>query len=810
MFLHTKEKHLSGLIRIILTGVLTSTACNAMAALSDSDNQTQAAKKEQTTSATQAAAATAAKPEDDNPGEQMTVISAPVDTKAGSRVTLDASEVQKNGGNDFGTIMRYQPLVSATSASSGSGNGKSGFDRSGYTGYNIRGLESNRVAIDVDGIPLPNATARSYAGRAGLNTFGIGRDYIDPYMYGLVIIDQGATSVERANNAIGGAVSFRPKSPDQYLSPSKHTYFGYQSDYDSSNRSWHNGITAAGGDETLRGIVVISRRDGQETQNNSGVLSAYPMNWHSTSVMTSGIWQANDQNRFTGTLEYYTKTSHSNYDSWDATGSSILGNAQQDSDTRRWSSSLRHNWTASSVDSWIDAIDSRIYYQNTKTQDETYMPLTASSMYTVNSDYKVDTYGAETTMMKTWGMHQFSWGFNAQQSDTKRPFTQDPAQTTYYAIMQPEADSRTDTLGGFVQDRMEMDVAGRTLAITPGVRVAYQRTKPQNLSSLTENSSVLTEDEVAKLYGTNSDTQVLPSLSLEYALTPRLTSYIQYKRGAQFPDASQLYGSWGLGSSYAGASQYALIGNNELKTETSNNYELGLKGEMTEGVTFRSALFYNTYKNFIAYTRYTRANNPDKFSNVPSNINIAYQSENRDKAFIYGAEFSSKVQWGTWFDALQGLSTTLGVGYSEGQSKSSYSGDKYVDLDSVAPLKAVVGLGWDAPDNLYGAALTATFQKGKQATATNRETYSNTGTTITDSTTEYMRVPGYGLVDLTAYWRVTPTVKLSGGVYNLTDRKYWDYLSSRQLTSTNNQDAYDQQLAVMPGRTFQLGINVDF
>ncbi|WP_304169556.1 TonB-dependent receptor domain-containing protein, partial [Lonsdalea britannica] len=173
-------------------------------------------------------------------------------------------------------------------------------------------------------------------------------------------------------------------------------------------------------------------------------------------------------------------------------------------------------------------------------------------------------------------------------------------------------------------------------------------------------------------------------------------------------------------------------------------------------------------------------------------------------------EFSSKVQWGTWFDALQGLSTTLAVGYSEGQSKSSYSGDKYVDLDSVAPMKAVVGLGWDAPDNLYGAALTATFQKGKQATATNRETYTNTGTTITDSTTEYMRVPGYGLVDLTAYWRVTPTVKLSGGVYNLTDRKYWDYLSSRQLTSSNNQDAYDQQLAVMPGRTFQLGVNVDF
>ena len=38
--------------------------------------------------------------------------------------------------------------------------GKSGFDRAGYSGYNIRGLESNRVGLDVDGIPLPDATGR--------------------------------------------------------------------------------------------------------------------------------------------------------------------------------------------------------------------------------------------------------------------------------------------------------------------------------------------------------------------------------------------------------------------------------------------------------------------------------------------------------------------------------------------------------------------------------------------------------------------------------------------------------------------------
>ncbi len=123
--------------------------------------------------------------------EQMTVTAPAPVLKPGSQHAISAQELQDKGANDFGSIMRYEPLIGATGASGGSGNGKSGFDRGGYTGYNIRGLESNRVGIDVDGIAQPNATGRSYVSRAGLNTFGIGRDYIDPYMYGSVDIQSG-------------------------------------------------------------------------------------------------------------------------------------------------------------------------------------------------------------------------------------------------------------------------------------------------------------------------------------------------------------------------------------------------------------------------------------------------------------------------------------------------------------------------------------------------------------------------------------------------------------------------------------------
>lgn len=742
--------------------------------------------------------------------EEITVVAPVIENKSGTITTITAQDMQNKGGNDFGSIMRYEPLISATGVSGGSSSGKSGFDRSGYTGYNIRGLESNRVGLDVDGIPQPDATGRSYVSRAGLNTFGIGRDYIDPYMYGQVEIESGATSIERSNTSIGGAVSFLPKSADQYLSPTKQTYFGYQSDYDSSNRSWHNGITAAAGDEQLRGVFVYSRRDGQETRNNSGTHQAYPANWHTNALMASGIWQPNDEHKLTGTVDYYDKTNHTHYDSWNSAGSAILGTAQQQSNTRRWGVSLKDEWTP--YNDFVDTLTSKVYYQQTQAHDNTYMPTSTGSMERVYSDYNVNTYGFETQIAKTWGRHTLSGGLNARLTDTERPFREEPAPSAFTAIMQPESDSRSYVLGGYVQDRIQFDLDGHGFAVVPGVRVAHQSTKPQNLSSLTTGSTVLTESELETLYGkSNTDTQVLPSLSFQYNLTPTLMSYLQYKRGAQFPNASQLYGSWNLGSSYAGTAQYALIGNADLNTETSNNLEWGVKGEVVEGVTLRTSLFYNTYKNFIAYTRYQRASSPDKFANVPSNIYTIYQAENRDKAYIYGGEISTRLNFGTWFEQVNGLSANFALGYNQGKSKSSYSGDKYVDIDSVAPMKAIVGVAWDDPAKRYGAAVTATFVKGKQATATNRESYNNaSGSTLTDATTEYLRVPGYGLVDMSAYWQVARNVKLSGGVYNITDRKYRDYLSSRELTDSTQQDAYDNALAVMPGRTFQLGVNVDF
>src|SRR5256885_9442988 len=80
--------------------------------------------------------------------------------------------------------------------------------------------------MDVDGVEMPDATTRPYVSRVGANTFGVGRDFIDPEMFSAVDILSGTTTARRAAGGIGGSVGFRTKSAEDYLVGGKTSYLG--------------------------------------------------------------------------------------------------------------------------------------------------------------------------------------------------------------------------------------------------------------------------------------------------------------------------------------------------------------------------------------------------------------------------------------------------------------------------------------------------------------------------------------------------------------------------------------------------------
>jgi hemoglobin/transferrin/lactoferrin receptor protein len=86
---------------------------------------------------------------------------------------------------------------------------------------------------------------------------------------------------------------------------------------------------------------------------------------------------------------------------------------------------------------------------------------------------------------------------------------------------------------------------------------------------------------------------ISPKVGLVYKLTPETSITAQYARGFRSPpydDAAIAFTNF--------AQQYTVIPNANLKPETGDGFEIGLK---TDGVNFKGSLvgFYNRYDNFI-------------------------------------------------------------------------------------------------------------------------------------------------------------------------------------------------------------------
>ncbi|MND61561.1 putative hemoglobin and hemoglobin-haptoglobin-binding protein 2 precursor [compost metagenome] len=113
--------------------------------------------------------------------------------------------------------------------------------------------------------------------------------------------------------------------------------------------------------------------------------------------------------------------------------------------------------------------------------------------------------------------------------------------------------------------------------------------------------------------------------------------------------------------------------------------------------------------------------------------------------------------------------------------------DQY--LNSVAPLKAIVGIGYAT--ETWGVDALWTGVKG-----------------VSDKSTASFKAPGYGLVDLTAWWEPEQVKGLSirAGIYNVFDRKYWDALNTKDANVTPGAEDYFTE----PGRSFKISLTQRF
>ncbi|NVI83849.1 MULTISPECIES: TonB-dependent hemoglobin/transferrin/lactoferrin family receptor [Janthinobacterium] len=709
--------------------------------------------------------------------------------RAGTRTVVTADDLERRNVTDMGGIVRYLPLITAPAAASGSG---SVWDGSGNTGYNIRGLEGNRVSLELDGISLPDAAPKPDGNT--LNAFATGRDYFDPETFREVRIDSGTTAASGANPGLGGGVAFITKSPEDYLGEGRDHYVAYKYGRATADRSNAHTLTGAARlGASLQGLAVYVHRDGEQTDSR-GTTPPNPDDWHSNALLSKLVWTLPGEQKLDLTVDMFERKNkrdlRSKVSTYYPTG------VQQDSTTKRTRVSLGHDVVLKDF-ALFDRLTSKVYLQNANTDDKTQGRYTFGSpaQRSIETSFKNDSIGLSSEAFKQLNAdNALLYGVQLEQLKTRRPWREDRRiiATGQHQITNKNrmADMDTSKLAVYVRDDLSFDLAGKKAVLTPGLRADYRKDAPKNLQGYAIGVPGASK-EVRK----QSDTYFTPSLSLSVEVLPQMNAYATVTRGTRLPTAAERTGTYDS-ISYTGTGRgYAVLGNANLRKETSQAYELGLKGDVVKGLSMHASVYQTEYKNMIEYVM-----QEDDPVNYPTITQGLFRPENIGNARTWGAELTLRAELGAWAPAMQGYHVDLATGVAKGRSFNTLTGDSG-GLASVAPAKSALTFGYDHVGELFGLALTAVHAGDKQAP----------NDLLMGTTAPRFTVPSYTVFDLSTYWNVHKNAKIVVGVYNLTDRKYWDYAAARSLSAgTTAANRAEIERYAKPGRNVAASLSVNF
>ncbi|KXU37647.1 hypothetical protein AXK12_01535 [Cephaloticoccus capnophilus] len=727
--------------------------------------------------------------------ERETLAVVQTEPPAGTFTSISAQEFAQRGATDMGGVVRYEPLVNAPSMASGQGGL---WDGSGYSGYNIRGLEGNRVSMDIDGIPIPDAAQRPDG--TSMNGFGIGRDYYEIENYRSVGIASGTTFAGRGNASIGGGVSFATKSPADLLGRSDRPfYLGYKAAYASVDESLSHTVTGAVGQGEVSALVIYTRRDGEERRSKgTGIVN--PLDWSSDSILTKLVWDNATAQKLEFTVEHFKRER-------DLVAINKIGGFYpeaplQHSETERFTLNLKHTFVPVGGLPVFDQLTTMAYWQDAVNGDHTRARYTFGGDFNrdIKTKFNNDSLGGKIDAIKRIGAHHtLSYGLSYSEVKTNRPWREIRTNRSTGAVVPAATGTKdrmpsmkTEEFVAHLSDEITFHIGSHRATLTPGLRFDSVDVKPTDLSRYINGVPAARNEIKAE-----SDDFVTPSIAAELELTEKLSAYGSYKRGNRLPRPVEKTGTYDSFSYTGSGNGYAILGNPNLDKETSDAFELGLKGQALNGLSFQVSGFYTAYKDFIEYV--TQPLDP---INYPTISFLLVRPENVGDADIYGVEGTLKADLGAWEPALTGFSAILAAGRAQSSVDNKVAGVKG-RLGSVGPFKGSLTLAYDAPSKRFGGALTATRVNGQQQGA---DTLAGP-----PFTTTYFDVPSVTTLDLAIYWQINDYTTLNAGAYNLTDEKHWDYYNARGLAApvTAAQIA-EVERYVQPGANFYVSLSIGF
>ena len=682
----------------------------------------------------------------------------PVDTFPGSIEVLDKDDLSTKTGYTIRELFNEIPGVTTRSVKR---NGVVGPTDAGTV--NIRGLDFKRILFLIDGSRLPDSYKfATDNGSRQYYTMSQG-GYVDFNTLAALEITKGPASALYGSDALGGIVSYRTLVPEDLLKGDKKTAFEIPVNYNSANDGLSESIKFASKLSDKTSVVfVYTIEDAGEYKVKAD--KKYIDNETHTGNNYFGKIVQKFGDYSEGSLSYENvdryaeiKVKSDNLTEMNTPSRGIVYLALTEK-TKRYRDKLTGQYKFDNPDSknFFKYFAVKGYSQYAKVDDN--MDRTLTSRTEERKYYlKNDSAGGEIEFKSNLNdNHQLTYGVDYSEADISRLRTT-ISSTTGTSTAKDTPDTNIKRTGIYLQDEFSLD----KFDFIAGLRY-------DNYELDAKTDSIVTNTNYANDFSADN---VSPKFAATFNFNDNISGYASYSKGFRAPTYYELNGNFS-----SSTRRYRVVSNPNLKAETSDGYEVGLRGN-TNKAKFKISAFVNKYSNFIQ--QFVGATNT---SGGAFNGYTDYKSINVEKAEISGYEFSYK-----YFlkDNREGINLFTNLAYSEGDNTTDN-----VPLTSINPFEIKYGIGFNSANNKFSSKLTNTHV-GKARVA------SGTTTFVPDA---------YTVTDLELAYNPNKTSKFTAGVYNIFDNTYYNYQDVQGLaTSLSNLTKYSQ-----PGTHFRVGFKLNF
>ncbi|QIQ21671.1 TonB-dependent siderophore receptor [Zophobihabitans entericus] len=680
--------------------------------------------------------------------------------------------------NDLSEIIRTMPGVNLT------GNSTSG-QRGNNRQIDIRGMGPENTLILIDGKPVKSRMSVRYGWRGERDTRG-DTNWVPAELVERIDVIRGPAAARYGDGAAGGVVNIITKQPTGEFHGSINSYINAPQHSEEGATRRLNMILSGGLTDNLSfrlyGNINKTQADdwdinqGHESNRIGAYAGTFPAGREGVrNKDINGLlrWDITDSQ----SLEFEAGVSRQgNIYTGDTqnTNTNAIVKSMYDRETNRL---YRQNYAITHRGNWDNGVSSLSYIQYENTRNDRLKEGLAggtegifSSRDFSNITLNNITVHNETDIPLDWVVPQMlTVGAEYSYQRMKDPTSYTQSTTEGGTIGWIDGANRSPTSSAtsyavFVENNMELTP---TTMLTPALRFDHHSVSGSNWS---------------------------PALNLSQELGSYFTLKLGIARSYKSPNLYQtnpnyLLFSRGQGC-YGGSTQSCyLIGNDDLKAETSVNKEIGLEFHNNEGLVAGITYFRNDYRDKIE-----SGISPIGQATGGSNANI-FQWENVPKALVEGLEgnvtipVTSTIKWSnniTWMLT----------------SKNKQTGD-YLSITPKFTLNSSVN--WQATEEL--SLLASLTWYGRQTP----KKYDFNGNPVTGSSAH--ELSPYSIFNMSGQYKFNDHISVSFGVDNLFDKRLFRSGNSAAVTNNLGVITIDGAGAATynePGRTFFLGTNISF